>query len=247
MVLLLAVGWALSGRGGGAAIATLFTAPPPTALVIVEPRPTETTIPLTETTSAPQATATDTAVSATATPEPTVTLVEPTPTALPTNTPTAQPTDTPVLESTSPPPTETPVALPTPTPDGLRAVMFYNSVSFYLYNPSTNMNVRVIPLVFESLDENDQFSGYRFEGFRWSEFNNFINPRNCVRLELPVISGWLRPTQCSEYNATFVLEQDSEWIFWTARDNVTAFRVLWEEEEVGRCNVEVNQCEVFLP
>jgi hypothetical protein len=125
--------------------------------------------------------------------------------------------------------------------------MYYNSVSFYLYNPSTNMNIRVIPLVFESLDENDQFSGYRFEGFRWSEFNNDVNPRNCVRLELPVITGWLRPIECREYNATFVLDQENEWIFWAARDNVTAFRVLWEEEEVGRCDVDVNQCEVFLP
>jgi hypothetical protein len=195
---------------------------------------------------------TDTAVPAAATIEPVTIALEQTPVAQPTDTlvleptPVAQPTNTPVPEPTGLPPTETPIPLPTAVSDGPRLVMFYNSTSFYLYNPNADTRVQVSQLVFESLDANSQLSGYWFDGVRWGQFYSFLNPMNCVRLEIPP-SGWLRPSQCRQYNSTVTPEEGGELVFWTPRVNVVAFRVVWQGEEVGRCDVNANQCEVFLP
>jgi hypothetical protein len=72
-----------------------------------------------------------------------------------------------------------------------------------------------------------------------------------VRLEMTKVAGWLRPSQCREYNSTVTPEQDADVVFWTARPGVSAFRVVWQGQEVGRCPVngsgDTTQCEVYLP
>ncbi len=161
-------------------------------------------------------------------------------------TPPAQLTESPNQTATSAPATEPPNGETAVTPAGQRLVLFYNSTSFYVYNPNSEGRVRVGQMNFESLDANGQFSGYLFEGVRWAQFYSFLNPLNCVRLEVPP-TGWLRPQQCRQYNATVTPEEDGDLIFWTPRENVTAFRVMWQGEEVGQCDVNTNQCEVFLP
>jgi hypothetical protein len=125
--------------------------------------------------------------------------------------------------------------------------MLYDATSFYLYNPNANNQIRVSQLIFESLDENGNLSGYWFEGRSWSQFYSFVEPFSCVRLEMTKVSGWLRPSQCREYNATITPEQDGDIVFWTSRPSVAAFRVLWQGQEVGRCDVAANQCEAYLP
>lgn len=143
-------------------------------------------------------------------------------------------------------PTTAPVTAPTATPSGPRLVMFYDPTSFYLHNPNAN-GIRVSPLVFESLDENGNLSGYWFDGQRWAQFYNLVEPFGCARLEMTKVAGWLRPSQCREYNSTVTPEQDADIVFWTARPGVAAFRVVWQGQEVGRCSVSANLCEVYLP
>ena len=60
-------------------------------------------------------------------------------------------------------------------------------------------------------------------------------------------SGYLSPGQCNAYNAILTLEPQDSLVFWTARDGVQQFRVLWQGEEVGRCAIDAGSCEVTLP
>lgn len=124
--------------------------------------------------------------------------------------------------------------------------MFYNGTSFYLHNPN-RADIRVSPLVFESLDENGNLSGYWFEGRSWAQFYSLVEEFGCMRLEITKVTGYLRPSQCREYNSSVTPEQNADNVFWTQRPGVAAFRVVWQGQEVGRCSVTANQCEVYLP
>lgn len=254
VLLLLARGFVLRGLGVSDAptptAVTVATQPadgaaPPTETAVIETAATETTS--TETVAPPTATsgAVETSAPPADTPQTTV------------GPPTAAPTEPPPATSTALSagvPTTAPVAAPTATPAGPRLVMFYDGTSFYLYNPNAN-GVRVSQIVFESLDENGNLSGYWFEGQRWAQFYNLVEPFGCTRLEITKVAGWLRPSQCREYNSTVTPEQDGDVVFWTARPGVAAFRVVWQGQEVGRCPVNgsgdgsanANQCEVYLP
>ncbi len=172
--------------------------------------------------------------------------LQPTETSLPTTVPATQaPTEPPTAV-----PTTAPAANPTATPSGPRLVMLYDPTSFYLYNPNAN-GVRVSQILFESLDENGNLSGYWFEGQRWAQFYNQVEQFGCARLEMTKVAGWLRPSQCREYNSTVTPEQDADIVFWVARPGVAAFRVVWQGQEIGRCpanaSADASQCEVYLP
>jgi serine/threonine protein kinase len=143
-------------------------------------------------------------------------------------------------------PTETSIAAPTTALSSPRLIMYYNETSFYLYNPNAD-NIRVSKLGFQPLDENGDPRGVLFEGLNWSSYYSFVEPFHCDRLEIADETGWLRPSQCSEYNASLTPELGHRFIFWTPRPEVTAFSVTWREEEVGRCDVTAGQCEVYLP
>jgi hypothetical protein len=68
-----------------------------------------------------------------------------------------------------------------------------------------------------------------------------------VRLETTKADNWLRPSQCREYNATITPEQEGDMVFWTQRPSVAQFRVLWQGQEIGRCEVIASECETYLP
>jgi hypothetical protein len=59
--------------------------------------------------------------------------------------------------------------------------------------------------------------------------------------------SYLRPAQCRQYNAHVSSEADSSLVFWVLRPGLVEFRVLWGEQEVGRCQIGAESCEVFLP
>ncbi len=251
VLLLLGAGWMFFGRGDdGEETAVASTDPSPTAAATTVPQPTEESEEPTEAAAPlPEAEATATEVVAETIASPPEENPE---TETETDTPVPEPTtvpatDTPVPQPTEPVATEAPAAAPTATPSGPRLVMLYDATSFYLYNPNTSTDIRVSSLVFESLDENGDPGGYWFDGRRWSQFYSFVTSYSCVRLEMTKVSGWLRPSQCREYNSTITPEQDGDIVFWTPRAGVAAFRVLWQEQEVGRCDVNANQCEVYLP
>ena len=245
VLLLLGAGWMVFGRDDKAETAVASPNPSPTAPDTTERQPTEEPQSSTEASALlpeTEPTATEMAIEAVESPpenlEADTTAPEPT---------TAPASDTPVPQATEPLSTEAPAAAPTATPSGPRLVMLYDATSFYLYNPNADNNIRVSSLVFESLDENGDPGGYWFDGRRWSQFYSFVESFGCVRLEMTKVSGWLRPSQCREYNSTITPEQDGDIVFWTSRQGVEAFRVMWQGQEVGRCDVTANQCEAYLP
>lgn len=236
LVVLLAGGvmwfiWGMEGETGDTTLSAVFTPnPTPTEKVTVSFTATET-----------ETVATNTAIPADPTLTPAIgrtTIVTPTSTTQVTSTlvSTAEPT------LTVPPP-----APATATPSGPRLVMIYDHTSFYVYNPNPDYRVRVSQLLFESLDASGELNGYWFEGQLWSQFYSFIEPFNCNRLEISNVSGWLRPSQCRQYNASVTPVQDGDIVFWTQQEDSVAFRVLWQGNEVGRCQVDANRCEVYLP
>jgi hypothetical protein len=156
-------------------------------------------------------------------------------------------TETPILEQANPPTEVAPAAEPTATPSGPRLVIFYDPNSFYVYNPDRETDIRVSQLTFESLDENGELSGYWFEGRRWSLYYSYVESLGCVSLEITTAESWLRPSQCRKYNATITPGQNSDMVFWTQRPGVAQFRVLWQGQEIGRCELDANKCEAYLP
>lgn len=255
VLLLLARGFVLRSLGvsetpTATSVAVVAATQPADAIVL----PPDTPVPA----DTPALSATETA----ALPTDAVPPAEPSPTVvdtavLPTDTPVpaaVPPTEAPPIEAPTSVPTEAPAAAPpaapTATPSGPRLVMFYDGTSFYLHNPNP-AGVRVSSLVFESLDEAGNLSGYWFEGRSWAQFYSLVEQNGCARLEITKVGSWLRPPQCRRYNSTVTPEQDADNVFWTARPGVAAFRVLWQGQEVGRCPVngsgDANQCEVYLP
>lgn len=190
---------------------------------------------------------TDTLVPATNTPVPTFTPVPPTATLVPTFTP-IPPTATLV------PPTMTPIptsgdAAPPPTvlyPNGRPVQLYYDPYSFYMWNGGSD-SFRVSSIDFEALDSSGTPLGYRFEGYRWSQFWHSVESGKCDALEIGNAPGLLKPAQCRGYNAVINPELTDPMVFWIARDGVPQFRVLWEGQEIGRCEIAAGFCAVWLP
>jgi len=187
--------------------------------------------------------ATETAVSITVTPLPTdAPVVDIPPTEV-------LPTETAVVatESTQPPTETQPEAAATVLyPDGHRLELLYNPSSFYVFNASPDP-VRLSSLKFEALNENSQSVGYSFDGYRWSQFYSFVADNGCARLEISKMSNYLRPGKCREYNSTITPPEGDPENFWIEQANTTQFRVLWEDQEIARCPVPGDFCEVFAP
>lgn len=175
------------------------------------------------------------------------------------NTVEASPIPSPESTDTVPaPPTETPLPPPTPTeetaaaeatiayPNGHRFVLLYDENSFYAYNPEPD-RLRASSLSFEALNNGGNTVGYAFQGSSWAQFYSFIEQGKCMRIEINRAPSYLRPGQCSVYNSTVTPRTDDVMIFWTDRPSVTQFRVLWDGQEVGRCEIGAGSCEVYLP
>ena len=241
---LVAIGAFLLGRRDPgnevAAIATNTLLPPTpvaTAIAVIE-QTVPVASPVVIVTETPQSTATNMPT----TEMPTIVEVPPTFTAIPAVLPTATLEE--ALPPTIPPPVE---AVPTVLhPDGRRVQLFWNNTSFYWYNP-TGSSIRVSPLNFEALDEFGNSTTYSFGGIRWTLGFNTVEPGRCVAIELLRTSNWLRPSQCRGYNSTLTLQQSSNEVFWVAEGVANQFRVLWEGQEVGRCLLSAQFCEVRIP
>ncbi len=124
--------------------------------------------------------------------------------------------------------------------------LFYNESSFYVHNPGSSV-ISTADLEFQALTAADEPAGLAFEGDRWAVYYPSLEPGNCVRLTLLGLSGYLSPGQCNAYNAIVTLEPQDSLVFWTQRDGVEQFRVLWQGEEAGRCAIDAGSCEVVLP
>ncbi|GAB4495787.1 MAG: hypothetical protein Fur0016_00960 [Anaerolineales bacterium] len=231
-------------RGG---LPTLFPFLAPSAT----PTPTWTSLPTATFSPLPSNTST-----ATLTPTPTHTV-----TPRPSATRTASATDTPTVTTTSTfaitaTLTPFPLTSDTPTPDTLasptttpqfpnlkRMWLYYDSYGFYIYNASSD-NRSISPIAFERLDESN-----RFAGFLWAEFYPTLHPGRCMRIEIQKNPGsYLNPPLCKDYYlSTRSITRDNALIFWTEQPGSAQFRVLWQNQEVGLCDIAAGFCEVFVP
>jgi hypothetical protein len=166
------------------------------------------------------------------------TAASPTGTAAPTNAPPAVPA------------TESPAVAPIqPTiayPNGRRTELLYNNSSFYFYN-ATNDRIDMRPLDFEAIDENGNGLRYFFSSSQWTQFFTYVEEGHCNRIEINQAGPWLRPPQCRGYNATVTPSEGSDFIFWVQQPGAARFRVLWNGQEIARCEFGVERCEVYLP
>jgi serine/threonine protein kinase len=154
--------------------------------------------------------------------------------------PTATATDAPAV---APAPEE-----PTPVyPDGTPLDLVYNVDSFYLYNTSAD-RIRVSTISFQAIDAADRPLRYGMDGNRWTQFYSFVDGFACNRIEPFGVEGpYLRPGYCRSYSATVTPTRDGVEIFWREQEGAVAFRVLWDGQEIGRCDLAPGSCTVYIP
>lgn len=159
----------------------------------------------------------------------------------PTSTVTPSPSST--TSQTAVPVTLAPTIL---YPDGHRLVLLYNRVSFYVLNTSAEQ-IPVEFLSFEALNEEGRPTEKRFSASAWASIYSSIDPQNCVRLEISQSVGYLRPSDCAAYNAQIVRLNGDPSLFWVGEPGISEFRVLWNRAEIGRCKLDQQQCEIYVP
>ena len=138
-------------------------------------------------------------------------------------------------------------------PNGRRTVMLYDQTSFNLWNP-TNQRIAIGLIAFEALDSSGNPIFRRFDGFRWTQFYQYVDTGGCVVIEINGQSPWLRPSECRQRNSVITAPLSDVGIFWLPQptEALSEFRILWDEEEIARCPLvtesdESLMCEVFIP
>lgn len=196
-------------------------------------------------------------------PEPTVeavSIINPTATATasatPTNTPPPPPSPEPsVTPSSTPLPTKTAMPSPMPTAtmqptavfDGPTLRLIYDEHSFYIYNPAGNRSVRFDNLAFNALNHDGERTDYGLSGRRWGNIYTWLEPGKCASIEPVFMTSWLRPTECTIFNASLEPPRDTDYIFWTSREDNESFRVFWNGRLIGNCAIAAGLCDVQLP
>ena len=161
--------------------------------------------------------------------------------------PVPSPTETGPAEATEIPAEEPPSEPPPPAPQsGDLFVMFYDDSSFYLLNRS-GKDRSVFPFAFERLDQKGNPAN-RFEGWQWGNLYPKSRTGYCLVLEILEFTQHLSPPECDRrYLVIRTPTQKQGTIFWTKSKGSKEFRVLWDDVEVGRCEIAANTCEVYLP
>lgn len=128
-----------------------------------------------------------------------------------------------------------------------RMWLYYDAYGFYIYNAADTPR-SISQFTFERLDANDKVLN-TFLGWYWEEFYPTLNKGRCMRAEIKSNPNvYLNPPLCKNiYLSTRSLLADSENIFWTPIEGSTQFRVLWQDEEMGVCDIDAGFCEVFVP
>lgn len=168
--------------------------------------------------------------------------------------PTAAPVPTDVPPTAAPAPTDIPPTQPPapaqPTvlyPGGRRVTFLWDANSFYWSNPG-HPPILVTSIRFEAINADGGAIGQSFDGERWSWVGyNRVESGKCSAVEINRSSSYMRPGQCGNYNSIVTAPRDSELVFWLPRDGVAQFRVLWDGQEIGRCDMGAGSCDVFLP
>jgi eukaryotic-like serine/threonine-protein kinase len=219
------------------------------------PLSTATAVPVSPTLVTASATLTETsAPTNTFTPEPSATSTFtplPTETTVSTEVPTETSTQIPVVDT----PTPAPVVAGVPTikyPNGFRFSFFWNDTSFYMLN-NVGEPRSFAAFAFERLDANGLPTD-RFTGHRWENGNfTYIPQKLCAAIKIygDEDPPYLSPIECHNGYAGIVQprkEQDRALFFWNPKnDGSMQFRILFNKEEVGRCEISALTCEVYIP
>jgi len=169
----------------------------------------------------------------------TVTVMSPLPEITPTGT-TSIPTET------QAPPDEIATTAPTVKyPQGRHIRLYYDDNGFYLFSLVDEI-FAIEPIAFERLEATGNPSN-RFDGFEWAKLYPSIWPDTCMKAEIRGSRPYSPPSGCQGYNASRTFKRDEPVVFWTAREGSSQFRVLWDEEEIARCEIAAGVCDVFLP
>jgi serine/threonine protein kinase len=166
----------------------------------------------------------------------------------PTFTQTNTPTETPTATFNAIPATASPTSTAQIYPDGYLMTAFYNENSFYLLDTG-NASRSLSGFVFERVNSDETFHN-RFEGWTWETYSlKAIQPNRCVSLEIDKSPlPYLNPVECKDRvrsNLSPVMNADE--IFWTPNENSSEFRVLWLNQEVGRCQIVAGTCDFRVP
>jgi hypothetical protein len=149
----------------------------------------------------------------------------------------SSPTPTVTLPAEDPPPPQT---------DGDLFAMYYDETGFYIKNLS-GKDRSVYPLAFEQLDK-DGKPVKRVEGWYWGNIYSKFRADYCLVLEILTRTDHLSPPECkNRYLVIRTPTYESGMIFWIKEKNYREFRVLWDDDEVGRCKIAEQYCEVYLP
>ena len=125
-------------------------------------------------------------------------------------------------------------------------MLYYDSNSFYILQV-TGDKMSISSVAFERLDTMGVPTN-SFSGQRWAEFYPTIKVGVCMRIEILGSTPYLDPAQCNnQYVVTRTPNRDDPGIFWTPLEGSSQFRVLWNKEEVARCEIAAQVCEVFFP
>ncbi len=154
-------------------------------------------------------------------------------TAVPTLVPTGLPTQT------QPAPTST-IAFP----GGELFQLIYDQTSFYLFNASLEPRL-IRPIAFQRIGGT---SSNQFDGNEWARYNTIIRPDTCMTITINEFEEHLHPERCRRiYEAIRTAPVGDAFIFWTPQAGSTHFRVLWDGQEIGRCEIQAGECALFLP
>ncbi len=164
---------------------------------------------------------------------------------------TAVQTESPAETGVSTPVPAQPTPLTSEVPavsGGYKIVLFYTDHGFYLWN----VGDRVLDprgFAFEALDSaSGAATNYRFNGGAWYELHFTLDHGWCDIIEVLGTSAYrTRPRECNSFNAQTTPLDSSTELFWIARPGISDFHVLWNKQEIGRCEIGTGQCEVYLP
>ncbi len=177
------------------------------------------------------------------------------PSILPTSTVATAPSATEQTVSTAnivplPSPTSASALVPTATvlyPAGYRVVMFYNQHAFYLWNPGER-RLSVDQISFEAMDAaTGSATQYGFPGSLWAQYYSDLHTNFCDSIAIGGQPTSSPPGECVGFNAVRTPVSTSPQLFWLPREGISQFRVLWDSQEIARCETRLEQCEAFLP
>src|SRR5262249_541996 len=139
-----------------------------------------------------------------------------------------------------------PETTPVPTdlyPNGQLFTLFWDDNTFYTANQSED-NILIARVAFERVLTSGGFAE-RYQGKRWAAYYPYNEVKKCEILKAANV--YYFPRQECPYGINGNLNALKTELFWTSAPNSTEFRVLWNNNEIARCQLAQNRCEVHLP